>query len=83
MFGFWTHMILVPLCVGLGYLLKYIVDNWRELDAQIARLTKPEVKQAPPGPRPGYAPPPAMNEVKLSADPAKLAALKATMGTKR
>ena len=80
MFGFWTHAILVPLCVGLGYLLKYIVDNFRELDKQIARLRAPEVKRSyEPGPRPGYEPPPAMQEVKLAADPDKIAALKAAI----
>jgi len=80
MFGFWTHVILVPLCVGLGYHLKYVVDNWRELEAQIKRLTAPEVKRSYElGPRPGYEPPQAMQEVKLSADPDKLAALKSAL----
>jgi hypothetical protein len=80
MFGFWTHVILVPLCVGLGYLLKYIVDNMQALDAQIKRLRAPEIQRRyEPGPSPGYAPPPAMSEVKLSADPDKLAALKSAI----
>ena len=83
MFGFWTHVILVPLCVGLGYLLKYIVDNMRSLDAQIARLRAPEAKHFyGVGPRPGYETPKAMSEVKLSADPDKIAALKSTSGKK-
>lgn len=82
MFGFWTHAILVPLCVGLGYLLKYIVDNFRELDKQVARLRAPEVKRSyeyEPGPMPGYEVPKAMQEVKLTADPDKLAALKSAI----
>jgi len=80
MFGFWTHVILVPLCVGLGYLLKYIVDNMRALEAQIAKLKAPEPKSTyeyKPAPMPVV--PDAMKEVKLSADPDKLAELKSKL----
>lgn len=78
MFGFWTHVILVPLCVGLGYLLKYIVDNMLALDAQIAKLKAPEPKRTFDY-QPAPIVPEAMKEVKLSADPDKLAELKAKL----
>jgi len=52
MFGFWTHVILVSLCVGLGYHLRYIIDLMRELDEQIRRLTKHDMVKQSPGIQP-------------------------------
>lgn len=90
MANFWIHVFLVATCIGLGYVLRIVVENMGALDAQIKRMANPEkpipyvstykstiTPQAATKPTPTV--PQAMSEVKLAADPNKVAQLKAAI----
>lgn len=88
MANFWIHVFMVAACIGLGYVIRMVQENWTALDAQIDRLANPDqprphVSTYHPSPTQHQASKPnvpaAMSEVKLSADPDKMAQLKAAM----
>jgi|FreactTroBogLake_1042271.scaffolds.fasta_scaffold28730_4 hypothetical protein len=82
-FNVFLHMIFVLLCVGLGYVLRWSLEEFKELDQHIARMKQPEhlrhdvrhqhvASQQPPLSN-------MSNNLQSKADPAKLAELKANM----
>lgn len=87
MHSFIMHVVLVALCIGLGYLLKIIVDGFRDTKSQLDRLTgkaesnvhvRQDLHDGAKMASEVHVPP-AMAQVKLSADPDKLAQLKSAM----
>jgi hypothetical protein len=87
MFGFFAHVIFVLLCLGLGYMIRFSMEEFKELDRQIERMQQPESQhtssyQSLPPTSGSSAHKPkleAMVDVKLSADADKLAELKSAM----
>jgi len=84
MFGFLAHVAFVLLCLGLGYMIRFSMEEFKALDQQIELMQHPE----PRGQTGNYQPqtavrapgvPEAMSVVKLGADPAKLTELKASL----
>jgi len=82
-FNLFLHLLFVLFCIGLGYVLRWSMEEFKELDAQIARMNKPEQEpQAAVQPHTAKAPPALPNmqsTLQAKADPAKLAELKATI----
>jgi hypothetical protein len=82
-FNVFLHMIFVLLCVGLGYVLRWSLEEFKELDQHIARMKQPEqlhhsIKHQPAD-KTQPSMPDMINNLKSKADPAKLAELKATI----
>jgi hypothetical protein len=77
------HLLFVLMCVGLGYLLRWIIEQSRELDRAIERMNQPEPvpdsgnRQLQPGPKQSVSS--AASVLQSKADPAKLAELKANL----
>jgi len=77
-FNFFLHVIFVLLCIGLGYVLRWSMEEFKELDAQVKRMKQPEtVFQAPAKSQTSL--PTLQTTMQGKADPAKLAELKATI----
>ena len=77
-FNVFLHLIFVLLCVGLGYVLRWSLEEFKDLDQQIARMKKPDNGNAAPLPQTqslknmGSA-------LQSKADPNKLTELKASL----
>jgi hypothetical protein len=74
-FNFFLHIIFVTLCVGLGYMLRWSMEEFKAMDQQAERLTQPD--QPSSGPNPPVQS--AASALQAKADPAKLAELKASI----
>lgn len=74
-FNFFLHVIFVLLCIGLGYVLRWSMEEFKELDRHIESLNRPEqVPSTLPTALPSTA-----SALQAKADPAKLAELKASI----
>jgi hypothetical protein len=74
-FNFFLHLIFVLLCLGLGYLLRWSMEEFKEMDRHLERLNQPEQPTAKSKPAVLVT----ANSVQAKADPAKLAELKAAI----
>lgn len=74
-FNFFLHVIFVLLCVGLGYVLRWSMEEFKELDHQIESLNQPDQ----PHRKPPTATTSAASDLQAKADPDKLAELKASL----
>ena len=76
MFGVFSHLLFVLLCMGLGYALRVVIENMAALDQQVDDLQKPEVRSHTGGLKSQHS----MSTVLQSkADPVKLAALRSSL----
>jgi len=74
-FNVFLHLIWVLLCGGLGYLLRWSMEEFKAMDQQVLRLSQTEQPPyKPQTPVPGAA-----SGLQAKADPAKLAELKASI----
>jgi len=78
--NFLFHIVFVLLCIGLGYVLRFSMEEFKELDKQIERMNRVEPTIPPSGYQPQPAPKPLLSNLdssglKAKADPAKLAEL--------
>jgi hypothetical protein len=74
-FNFFLHIIFVLLCVGLGYVLRWSMEEFKEMDHHIERLNQPDQPQHTAS----TAVTSAASALQAKADPAKLAELKASI----
>ena len=79
MFGFLAHVVFVLLCLGLGYMVRFSMEEFRELDRQVECMTHPEQSDDRDGRRAQPAAPSTASALQAMADPAKLAELKASL----
>jgi hypothetical protein len=80
--NFLVHIVFVLLCIGLGYALRFSLEQFKELDEQVKRNgikpgtpmvgCQPQPLPISPLPRTGSS------GLKAKADPAKLAALQSS-----
>jgi hypothetical protein len=73
-FNFFLHILFVALCIGLGYVLRWSMEEFKAMDQHIQQLNQPEQPRFSPQPLPSTA-----NALQAMADPAKLAELKASI----
>jgi preprotein translocase subunit SecG len=81
MFGFLAHVLFVVLCLGLGYMIRYSMEEFKELDRHIECMNEPEraVNSQGSAQHNAQTVPGLANELQAKADPAKLAELKASI----
>jgi hypothetical protein len=73
-FNFFLHIIFVAMCLGIGYVLRWSMEEFKAMDQHIQQLNQPEqpIFNSQPSPI-------AANALQAKADPAKLAELKASI----
>jgi len=82
-FNVLLHLIFVLLCLGLGYLIRFSMEEFKELDRQVSIMQQPEprVHASVYQPQPGLPSslPSMGSALQAKADPAKLNELKTTI----
>jgi hypothetical protein len=73
-FNFFLHIIFVAMCLGIGYILRWSMEEFKAMDQHIQQLNQPEQPIYKPQPWPITA-----NTLQAKADPAKLTELKASI----
>jgi hypothetical protein len=80
--NFLVHIVFVFLCIGLGYVLRFSLEQFKELDEQVKRnsieTSKPIVGYQPQPLPISPLPNKGSDGLKAKADPAKLAALQSS-----
>jgi hypothetical protein len=74
-FNFFLHIIFVALCIGLGYLLRWSMEEFKAMDQHIQQLNQPEQQIS----NTQSAVTSTAHALQAKADPAKLAELKASI----
>ena len=69
------HLIWLLLCGGIGYILRWSMEEFKAMDQQVERLNQPEQ----PISKTQSSVPSAASSLQAKADPAKLAELKASL----